>query len=82
MFIPFLGNIEAFLSTNIPTHSLFHPVMSSFVFFLKKVRTLRNNASDCFIVGFTHPAFGVISSTIYISFDVVNSNALVLSTSN
>ena len=50
VIILFLGNIKAFLSTYTPLHSLFHPVMLSFVFFLKKFRTLRNNVSYCFIV--------------------------------
>ena len=50
VIIPFLGNIKAFLSTYTPLHSFFHPVMLSFVFFLKKFRTLRNNVSYCFIV--------------------------------
>ena len=60
--------------------SLSHPVMLSFAFFSKKLRILKNNVNDCFIVGFTYPALGVISSTIYLHFNVVSSNALALST--
>ena len=37
MFLPFLGNIKAFLSTNIPIHSLSHPVMLSFAFFWRRL---------------------------------------------
>ena len=59
--------------------------MLSFVFFLKKFRTLRNNVSSCFSIGFTHPAFGVISSTNYLCFDLLVlmhwSCALVISVS-
>ena len=82
VFVTFLGNSKAFLSTNIRMYSLSHSVMLSYVFFLKKFRTLRNNVSDYFIVGFTHSAYGAISSTIYLRFDDVGSNAVVLSTSN
>ena len=78
----FLGNIKAFLSTDIPIRSLSHPVKLLFVFFLKMFRTHRNKVSGCFIYGFTHPAFGVISSTTCLCFDFVSCNALVLSTSN
>ena len=79
LFIPFLGNIKVFLSTNISMHRLSHPVMLSFVFFLKKFRTIKNNVGNCSIAGFTHPAFGIISSTTYLRFDFVSFNALVLS---
>ena len=75
MQILFLGNIKAFISTNAPMHS-FSIHMWSFVFFLKKFRV-----SNCFIVGFTHLAFEVISSAIYLRFDVVTSNALALNDS-
>ena len=51
-----------------------HPVMSLFVFFLKKFRTHRNNVSDCFIFGLINLAFGVTFGTIYLRFDVVSSN--------
>ena len=37
MFLPFLGNIKAFLSINIPIHSLSHPVMLSFAFFWRRL---------------------------------------------
>ena len=50
VIILFLGNIKAFLSTYTPLHSLFHPVVLLFVFFLKKFRALRNNVSYRFIV--------------------------------
>ena len=37
VIILFLGNIKAFLSTYTPLHSLFHPVMLSFVFFWRSL---------------------------------------------
>ena len=36
VFVPYLVNFKAFISTNIPVQRLSHPAMSSFAFFLKK----------------------------------------------
>ena len=71
VFVPFLGNIKTFLSTNIQIHSLLPSSHVVVCILFEEFRALRNNVSDCFIVGFTHPAFGIISSTIYLCFDVV-----------
>ena len=85
MFVLFLWNINAFLSTNIQMHRLSYPVKLSLVFFFKKFRTLRNNVKDCFNIGFTIQRLGtflVLSIFVLMFLSLIHwSWALVISDS-